>query len=49
MSIKTKSRIIVFFLALICYLGLTSFTDYQEIIAGIVVALLVTFLADNFF
>lgn len=49
MSIKTKSRIIVFFLALICYLGLTSFTDYQEIIAGIVVALLVTFLAGQFF
>lgn len=48
MSLKTKSRIIVFFLALICYLALTSFTDYQEIIAGVIVALLVALLAGQF-
>ena len=47
MSIKTKSKILVFFLALICYLGLTSFTDYQEIIAGVVVALIVSLLAGG--
>lgn len=49
MSIKTKSRLIVFFLALFFYLCLTSFTDFQEIIAGVVVALIVTLLAGQFF
>jgi len=47
MSLKTKSKILVFVLALICYLGLTSFTDYQEIIAGVVVALIVSLVAGG--
>ena len=47
MSLKTKSKILVFFLTLICYLGLTSFTDYQEIIAGVVVAVIVSLLAGG--
>ncbi len=49
MTLKTKSRFIVFILAFIVYLGLTSFTDYQEIIAGLVVAALVSLLAGGFF
>ncbi|MBN2281990.1 MAG: Na+/H+ antiporter subunit E [Candidatus Marinimicrobia bacterium] len=47
MSLRTKSKILVFFLALVCYLALTSFTDYQEIIAGIAAALIVTLLAGG--
>ncbi len=49
MSLKLKSRIVVFFLSLVCYLGLTSFIDYQEIIAGVVVSLIVTLIAGQFF
>ena len=49
MALKFKSRVIVFFLSLVCYLGLTSFTDFQEIIAGILVSLLVTLFAGQFF
>lgn len=47
MSIKTKSKILVFVLALLCYLGLTSFTDYQEIIAGVVAASIVSLMAGG--
>lgn len=48
MNKKNKSRLIVFILSLFVYLGLTSFTDIQEIIAGIVVALIVSLLAGKF-
>ena len=49
MALKIKSRIVVFILALLCYLALTSFTDYQELIAGIVVALIVSYIAGGIF
>lgn len=48
MQIRTRSRITVFFLALIIWLALTSFLDVQEIVAGIVVALLVSLAAGQF-
>jgi len=48
MSIKARSRIIVFILSLLVYLALTSFTDVQEIIAGVVIALFVSVVAGQF-
>ena len=48
MNKKNKSRLIVFLLSLFVYLGLTSFTDIQEIITGIIVALIVSLLAGKF-
>lgn len=48
MQNRTRSRIAVFILALIIWLALTSFLDYEEIIAGIVVALLVSLIAGQF-
>ena len=47
MNVKTKSRIFVFVLSLIVYLGLTSFTDIQELIAGVIIALFVSLLAGH--
>jgi len=48
MTKKKKSRILVFILSLLCYLGLTSFTDIQELIAGIIVSLIVSLIAGRF-
>lgn len=48
MSKNNKSRLIVFILSLLVYLGLTSFTDIQEIITGIIVSVIVSLLAGKF-
>ncbi len=48
MTKKKKSRILVFILSLLCYLGLTSFADIQELIAGIIVSLIVSLIAGRF-
>ncbi len=48
MASRIKSRVLVFGLSLFCYLGLTSFTDIEEIIAGVIVALLVSLIAGRF-
>ncbi len=49
MTIKARSRIIVFILAFLVWIGLTSITDLQEVVAGIIVAFLVAMLAGKFF
>ena len=48
MNRKNKSRLIVFLLSLFVYLGLTSFTDVQEIITGLIVSVIVSLLAGKF-
>ena len=45
---KMHSRIIVFILSFLTWLALTGFSDIQEIIAGIIVALLVSTIAGHF-
>lgn len=45
---KTISRITVFILSFISWLALTDFSDVQEIIAGVIVALIVTLLSGQF-
>ena len=47
MSIKIGSRMTVFIISLFVWLLITSFTDLQEIVAGIIVALLVTLLSGD--
>lgn len=47
MSLVLKSRIIVFFLAILVWLALTDFS-IEEIIAGVIVAFLVSLFAGNF-
>jgi multicomponent Na+:H+ antiporter subunit E len=48
MNLKLRSRIIVFIFAVLVWLALTDIKSYQEIIAGIVIALLVSLLAGQF-
>lgn len=48
MEVKNKSRIIVFVLALLAWLSLTSFTDLQEVAAGLVTAMLVSSISGHF-
>ncbi|RPI03278.1 MAG: cation:proton antiporter [Calditrichaeota bacterium] len=48
MSLKWKSRLIVFLLSLLVWLALTSWRDVQEIVAAIVVAALVSLAAGHF-
>ncbi|MBO8151573.1 MAG: Na+/H+ antiporter subunit E [Candidatus Marinimicrobia bacterium] len=49
MGIKAKSRLVVFILSLLVWVALTSIRDIQEVIAGVVVALIVSLLAGHFF
>jgi len=48
MSIKTRSRIIVFVLGSFVWFALTDIKDIQEVIAGIFVAFLISLLAGQF-
>lgn len=48
METKTKSRIIVFVFALLVWLALTDIKNYQEILIGIAIALLISFLTGHF-
>ncbi len=48
METKTKSRIIVFFFALLVWFALTDIKNYQEVLIGVAISLLVTFLAGQF-
>lgn len=48
MNIKLRSRLLVFILSFLVWVGMTSIRDIQEILAGLVVALLVTLLAGHF-
>jgi|WetSurMetagenome_2_1015567.scaffolds.fasta_scaffold482165_2 multicomponent Na+:H+ antiporter subunit E len=47
MNIKTRSRIIVFILSFLVWLALTSFWDIQEIVAGLFLSLIVSFIAGH--
>jgi multicomponent Na+:H+ antiporter subunit E len=48
MNIKIRSRIIVFIFSVLVWVSLTDIKSVQEIIAGIITALLVTLLAGHF-
>jgi multicomponent Na+:H+ antiporter subunit E len=48
MNLKLRSRITVFIFAVLVWLALTDIKSYQEIIAGIVIAFIVTLLAGQF-
>lgn len=48
MEIKTKSRIIVFVFSLLIWFALTDIKNYQEILIGVTISLLVTLLAGHF-
>jgi len=48
MKIKTKSRLIVFVLGSLVWFALTDIKDIQEVITGIVIALLISLLAGHF-
>lgn len=48
MKIKTRSRITVFVLSFLVWVALTSIRDLQEVVAGIVVAFIVTLIAGEF-
>lgn len=48
MQIKTKSRIIVFVFASLVWFALTDITSMQEVVAGLVIAALITLLTGHF-
>ena len=48
MQIKTRSRLTVFILSFLVWIGLSGVSDRQEIAAGVIVAILVTLLAGHF-
>ncbi len=48
MQIKTRSRIYVFVLSFLVWIALTSIRDIQEVIAGVIFALLVSLIAGHF-
>jgi len=48
MKIKTKSRLIVFVLGSLVWFALTDIKDIQEVITGIIIALLISLLAGHF-
>jgi multicomponent Na+:H+ antiporter subunit E len=48
MQIKTKSRIVVFVFASLVWFALTDIMSIQEVVAGLVIALMITFLAGHF-
>lgn len=45
---KMKSRVVVFILAFLAWVALTSIRDIQEVVAGLVVAAIVSFLTGHF-
>ena len=49
MSVQTRSRIIVFIISFLVWVAITSITDLQEVIAGLIVAFLVTMISGKFF
>ncbi len=48
MTITKRSRIIVFSLSFLVWVALTSISDWQEVILGLIVALVVSLLAGQF-
>lgn len=48
MVIKTKSRLVVFILTFLVWLALTDIKSYQEVLVGIIIALLVTAISGHF-
>ncbi|HSR19157.1 MAG TPA: Na+/H+ antiporter subunit E [Ignavibacteriaceae bacterium] len=48
MNLKIRSRLIVFLFAVIVWIALTDIKSYQEIIAGIIAASLISLLAGHF-
>ena len=48
MSIKNRSRVIVFVLSFLVWMALTDITDIQEVVAGLIVAFLVSLIAGTF-
>ncbi|MFH1250000.1 MAG: Na+/H+ antiporter subunit E [bacterium] len=48
MTIANRSRIIVFVLSFLVWLALTNITDLQEVIAGLIVAVLISLIAGKF-
>jgi multicomponent Na+:H+ antiporter subunit E len=48
MNLKLRSRLIVFLFAVIVWVALTDIKSYQEIIAGIIAASLISLLAGHF-
>lgn len=48
MTIKTRSRLIVFVLSFLVWVALTSIRDLQEVIAGAILAFLVSLFAGHF-
>ena len=48
MSLKMKSRIVVFIFAVLVWLALTNITSVQEVITGIIVAVVVSLVAGQF-
>lgn len=48
MSIKNRSRLFVFILSFLVYVALTSIRDWQELVAGLIVALIVCLVAGQF-
>jgi multicomponent Na+:H+ antiporter subunit E len=48
MQIKTRSRLTVFILSFLVWVALTSIRDWQEVLAGLIVAVLVTLIAGQF-
>lgn len=49
MTIKNRSRLIVFILSFLIWLALTHIGDVQEVIIGLIVAFVVSLLAGQFF
>ena len=48
MTIKNRSRITVFILSFLVWLTLTHISDIQEVIAGLIVAIIVSAVAGKF-
>ena len=48
MKIETRSRIVVFILSFLTWVALTSLWDFQEVIAGLIVATIVSLIAGKF-
>jgi multicomponent Na+:H+ antiporter subunit E len=48
MQIRTRSRLMVFVLSFLVWIALTSIRDWQEVLAGLAVSVLVTLIAGHF-
>lgn len=49
MSIKTRSRIVVFILSLLVWIALTSIVSFQEIFVGVILSFIISLIAGHFF